>query len=215
MRRTRRATTSAATSAEPVHGTAEAEPAPVPAACKRGKNPTTVPPRTASSSNAQSNAPEIAKKKSRGKNAAASKPSTLSVSADTGDSPSVPIDDEAPPLEQAQRVTQTPQRDPRPNRPCNKHPGQPDQPQAKRSSAEVQAAKAELEAIRACAMSPSESGTSSTVGLREFEEPFVRLLRRALVAFECFPKNPCRVNSFYLHNSARFPSRTDGRLSLR
>ena len=94
-------------------------------------------------------AADVAKSQAKGKKAA-SKLTTLCTPLNENDLPSAPNDSEPPPPKRAQQVQQTPKCEPCPNHLCNKHPGQPDQPCAKQSSAKVQAAKAELQAIQAC-----------------------------------------------------------------
>lgn len=72
-------------------------------------------------------------------------------SSNSGDADAPIAEDQPPPAKRskAQKSAPTPSRDPLPSRARNNHPGTPDVPRPKRSSAEVKAARKELEAIEA------------------------------------------------------------------
>lgn len=153
-----RAAKEAATAAEPISELTEADPAPVKR--KRGrqpKNPTAITPATTDSNGVDAPGKATVSTKTAAK-AKANKQvnqSIVSTPSNTGvsNSPDDPEgNNEAPPPKRPRQTTQTSRRDTLPNRSRNKHPGQPDMPRAKRSSAEVQAAMKELQAIEASKM---------------------------------------------------------------
>lgn len=144
MVRTTRSTSAADADAEPQPALAKADPEPAlagadpePAKKKPGR-PRKQPKETAPTATDSTSAAVPTKK-----------PAKRAIPSNTGD----PKDDAAPPAKRT-KASQTagrtsPQRDPLPSRPRNSHPGKPDAPRPKRSSAEVQAALKELQAIEA------------------------------------------------------------------
>lgn len=149
-----RAGHSAATTAESEPIPADANPSPVKK--KRGRPPKKL---TASASTAtESTSILAAPPKKPPTKRAAKRPnpaSNAASSSNTGDIIKPTTEDNiAPPAKRLKASDQIPNfeppsRDPLPSRPRNSHPGKPDLPRPKRSSAEVQAALKELEAIEA------------------------------------------------------------------
>lgn len=154
-----RAARAIATDVESVPPVAEADPAPV--RKRRGrppKNPTTaIPPMATTSLSADVDASKVTAKKPPTKKPPTKKgnkrvnPSVTAPALSNDEDSNSPIhnDDPAPgpPQKRARKAPQTPRRDPLPSRLRNDHPGKPDIPRPKRTSAEVQAAIEELKTI--------------------------------------------------------------------